>query len=102
MKILIRDENGNEEVMYESDPIKKPLNQSIINHIINYILIIFGILVFIFGICIVGNLIFIFFKFILNDTTMAIIAILITILFCFLYLFNYSYIVTFVFIDKKN
>jgi hypothetical protein len=100
MKIIIRNENGIEEVLYEPNPIQeKPLNQSMIKRIISYILIIFFILV---GIFIVGNFIFAFFKFILNDTTMAIIAILIIISFCFLYLFNYSYSVTFMFIDKKT
>ena len=107
MKVIIKNETGAEEVFYEPDPIQeKPLNQSIIKSIIEDIIFIPLILIGVFGL-LIGILTGIlalgaFLKFILNDTTMAIIAFVIIILLSFLYLFNYSPSVTFMLIDKKT
>ena len=103
MKVMIKNETGAEEVFYEPNPIQeKPLNQSIIKRIIQYIifipLILMGGIGILTGILALGA----FLKFVLNDTIMEIIAFVIIILLISLYVFNYSSSVTFMLIDKKT
>ncbi len=92
MKVIIKNENGVEEVLYEPDQIQKKPS------IIGYIMLIFVIGLPIF---VVGAGILAIFNFILNDTTMAIIAVLIIISFGFFCVYNSSS-VSFMFINKTT
>ncbi len=93
MKVIIKNENGIEEVLYEPDPIQEKPS------IIGYIMLVFVVGLPIF---IVGAGIFEILKFILNDTTMAIIAVLIIISFGSFCVYNYSSSVSFMFINKTT
>lgn len=108
MKVIIRNENGTEEVFYEPHPIQEePSNKSTIGCIIEDIILfpIMLILIILIGgisILMFGAFIFAFLYFILKDTTMEIISFIIIVLLGFLYVFNYSSSVVFMLIDKKT